>query len=121
MSVEITEDPTEELFGSAERVKLLLDEDGITTNEDKINEYILEATNIVNGELKYLFADADFPLTRQTLGNVDFENLVGQINQITRGKFWIENNDSDTVFNTALETLQRFRQLLSEQPPAETQ
>ena len=121
MSTPVTEDPLEELFGSAERIKMILDEDGITTNEDKINEYNLESLNDVNMEMKYLFESTDFPLTRGTLGDIDFETLTGIINQLTRGRFWIENNDSKTIFHAAMETLQRFRERLSEQPPAETQ
>ena len=120
MSTPITENPLEELFGSDERIKMILDEDGITTNEDKINEYNLVSLNKVNSEMKYLFLDTEFPLTRGTLGDTDFETLTGIINQLTRGKFWIENNDSSTIYDKSVEELTEFRKRLSEQPPATT-
>jgi len=108
-----------------DRIKQVLDEEGITTNQSKITEFGDQAVGDFNREMMYVFADTDFPLSQQTFIDADFpaEMFVSAkkiINRIVVGYFWQDTNSDNTVLDKALEELEKFRERLFHQPPART-
>lgn len=104
-------------------IKEILDEDGILTNERKIQHFGQEAQGEVQDELRYILPDSAFPLAEASFTSNeftvnDFKIAQNVCNQLVRGKFWLESNDSKTVLEDARSQLSRFRDRLIQVPAA---
>lgn len=117
MSVDINAEPYFELG----QVKENLDEQGLATEENKIQNFGDESDREIDTELWYLFDASDFPLTATKMvaagfTDNDFDKIKKLSNERTSAKYWNFTNSDDTLLKKSDEHIKTFIEKLIQIP-----
>lgn len=94
-------------------VKKTLDEDGIAYNDAKISDYGGYASGIMEGQFMYIIGNA-VPFASVPDWFIKFTN------SLVRAKFWLEENNNKTLWESVMNDIKEFRTKLYEQPAGKT-
>ena len=117
MSVDINAEPYFEM----DQVKENLDEQGLTAEENKIQNWGDESDREIDTKLWYIFDASDFPLTAAKMAadgfvDNDFDKLKKLSNERTVAKYWFYTNSDKTLLETSDEHIEAFIKKLTDIP-----